>query len=114
MARILGYYPEGPLIDRMGSSQLFQVIFATAYTCFYIAFVTHWWLFLLFPVHYLRGPIHGAIISWCGHKYGYTNFDNNDQFKNTTLFDFLMLGELFQNNYLRHPKSANSVNIGSR
>ena len=27
------------------------------------------------PVHFLMGPIHGAIVNWCGHKYGYRNFD---------------------------------------
>ncbi|MFC0513486.1 acyl-CoA desaturase [Mucilaginibacter angelicae] len=102
-----GYYPEWPLIDRMGSSLLSRIIFALAYTCFYIIFATHWWLFLLLPIHYLMGPIHGAIVNWCGHKYGYTNFNNNDKSKNTTPFDFLMLGELFQNNHHRHPNSAN-------
>jgi stearoyl-CoA desaturase (delta-9 desaturase) len=53
------------------------------------------------------GPIHGAIVNWCGHKYGYSNFDNNDKSKNTTPFDFLMLGELFQNNHHKYPNSAN-------
>jgi stearoyl-CoA desaturase (delta-9 desaturase) len=55
----------------------------------------------------MMGPIHGAIVNWCGHKYGYSNFDNKDKSKNTTPFDFLMLGELFQNNHHRHPNSAN-------
>jgi stearoyl-CoA desaturase (delta-9 desaturase) len=53
------------------------------------------------------GPIHGAIVNWCGHKYGYSNFDNKDQSKNTTPFDFLMLGELFQNNHHKYPNSPN-------
>ena len=53
------------------------------------------------------GPLHGAIVNWCGHKYGYANFDNQDKSKNTTPVDFLMLGELFQNNHHKFPNSPN-------
>jgi stearoyl-CoA desaturase (delta-9 desaturase) len=109
-ARFEGHYPEWPIVDRIGSSILSRLAFGAAYTWFYIAFATHWWMFLLLPIHYLMGPIHGAIVNWCGHKYGYSNFDNNDKSKNTTPFDFLMLGELFQNNHHRHPNSANFGN----
>jgi len=45
------------------------------------------------------GPVHGAIVNWAGHKYGYRNFNEGDHSKNTLFFDFLMLGELFQNNH---------------
>jgi stearoyl-CoA desaturase (delta-9 desaturase) len=45
------------------------------------------------------GPIQGAIVNWAGHKYGYRNFDCPDQSKNTLLWDFLLMGELFQNNH---------------
>ena len=106
-ARFKGYFPEWPIIDRMGSSLLSRLLFGATYTAFYIAFATHWWMFLLLPIHYLMGPMQGAIVNWCGHKYGYTNFDNQDKSKNTSPFDFLMLGELFQNNHHRYPNSAN-------
>jgi len=106
-ARFKGNYPEWPLIDRMGSSTVSRLIFGTAYTSFYVFFATHWWLLLLLPVHFMMGPIQGAIVNWCGHKYGYTNFDNKDKSKNTSPFDFLLLGELFQNNHHRYPNSAN-------
>jgi stearoyl-CoA desaturase (Delta-9 desaturase) len=106
-ASLAGHYPEWPLIDRMGCSVVSQLGFGAAYTCFYIIFATHWWLFLLLPIHFLMGPVQGAIVNWCGHKYGYSNFDNKDKSKNTTPFDFLMLGELFQNNHHRYPNSAN-------
>ncbi|WP_256005135.1 acyl-CoA desaturase [Pedobacter deserti] len=106
-ARFGGHYPEWPVIDRIGSSIASRLFFGVLYTVFYIVFATEWWMFLLLPVHYLMGPIHGAIVNWCGHKYGYANFDNNDKSKNTSPFDFLMLGELFQNNHHRYPNSAN-------
>ena len=56
-------------------------------------------MYLLLPIHFLMGPVHGAIVNWAGHKYGYRNFNEGDHSKNTLFFDFLMLGELFQNNH---------------
>jgi stearoyl-CoA desaturase (delta-9 desaturase) len=53
------------------------------------------------------GPIHGAAVNWCGHKYGYSNYDNQDHSKNTLPLDFLMMGELFQNNHHKSPNDAN-------
>jgi stearoyl-CoA desaturase (delta-9 desaturase) len=68
-------------------------------------------MFALLPVHYIMGPVHGAIVNWCGHKYGYKNFDNGDHSKNTLVFDFLTAGELFQNN---HHKFGMSPNFAAR
>jgi len=81
------------------------------YIGFYVIFATHWWLFLLLPLHFFMGPLHGAIVNWCGHKYGYSNFDNGDHSKNMLPLDFFMMGELFQNN---HHKKPNDVNFAKR
>ena len=86
-----------------------RIGWGVAYVLFYIAFATQWWMFLLLPLHFLMGPIHGAIVNWSGHKYGYQNFDNNDKSRNSLFFDFLTGGELFQNN---HHKLPNRVNFG--
>lgn len=102
-----GNYPEWKFLDIIASSMVSRVIFGLLYVAFYIQFATAWWMFLLLPIHFLMGPLHGAIVNWCGHKYGYSNFDNNDKSKNTTPFDFLMLGELFQNNHHKRPNNAN-------
>jgi stearoyl-CoA desaturase (delta-9 desaturase) len=64
-------------------------------------------MYLLLPIHYFMGPIHGAIVNWCGHKYGYSNFDNKDHSKNSLPLDFLMMGELFQNNHHKVPNDPN-------
>ena len=41
-------------------------------------------MYLLLPIHFLIGPIQGAIVNWAGHKYGYRNFPGEkDQSKNT-------------------------------
>jgi stearoyl-CoA desaturase (delta-9 desaturase) len=53
------------------------------------------------------GPVHGSIVNWCGHRYGYRNFDSSDDSKNTLAFDFVTLGELFQNNHHRFGQSPN-------
>lgn len=91
--------PEWKLIDKLGDQWLSRVAWGLIYIGFYVAFATQWWMFLLLPIHFLMSPVHGAIVNWCGHKYGYSNFDNNDKSKNTFVFDLLMCGELFQNNH---------------
>jgi len=63
------------------------------------------------PFHFVMGPIHGAIVNWCGHKYGYRNFGTHDLSRNTLPFDFLTLGELFQNN---HHKDCTAPNFAVR
>lgn len=92
-------FPEYPLIDRIADSWFTRIGFGVAYTAFYVAFATHWWMFLLLPIHYLMGPVHGAIVNWAGHKYGYRNYNEKDHSKNTFILDLLMMGELFQNNH---------------
>jgi stearoyl-CoA desaturase (delta-9 desaturase) len=47
-------------------------------------------------------------VNWCGHKYGYVNFcDTGDKSRNSLPFDFLTLGELFQNNHHKFPSRTN-------
>lgn len=57
------------------------------------------------------GPVHGAIINWFAHKYGYVNFKVNDTAKNLLPFDFLMMGESYHNN---HHKFGGRANFGIR
>jgi stearoyl-CoA desaturase (delta-9 desaturase) len=64
-------------------------------------------MYALLPYHYIMGPVHGAIVNWCGHKYGYKNFDNGDKSRNTLIFDFVTMGELFQNNHHKFGMSPN-------
>ncbi|MGV3505180.1 MAG: acyl-CoA desaturase [Adhaeribacter sp.] len=108
-ARFEGNYPEWPALENFGGSKISRLLWGTAYVLFYIQFATHWWMYLLLPLHFLMGPLHGAIVNWSGHKYGYQNFDNHDKSRNSLFFDFLTGGELFQNN---HHKLPNRVNFG--
>jgi stearoyl-CoA desaturase (delta-9 desaturase) len=91
--------PAYPRLDKWADSWYSRIFFALIYVAIYVAYATQWWMFLLLPVHFLMGPVHGAIVNWAGHKYGYRNFEEGDHSKNTFFFDFLMLGELFQNNH---------------
>jgi len=52
-------------------------------------------------------PIHGVIINWFGHIYGYVNFKTSDTSKNLFRFDFLMMGEGYHNNHHKHSTRAN-------
>jgi len=104
-AEFKGNYPTWALVDRIGDDWKTRIGFGIIYTAIYVGFATSPWLFLLLPIHYLMGPMHGALVNWCGHKYGYSNYDNGDKSKNTTPWGFLMLGELFQNNHHKFPNS---------
>jgi stearoyl-CoA desaturase (delta-9 desaturase) len=104
-AKFDGGYPEWPALDKIADSWGTRIAFMVAYTAFYAAFATHAWMFLLLPVHFLMGPVHGAIVNWGGHKYGYRNYASDDRSRNSLPFDFLTAGELFQNNHHKYGMS---------
>jgi stearoyl-CoA desaturase (delta-9 desaturase) len=107
--RFEGDTPEWKLIDEtLGQSWPMRILFCVAYSAFYFAFATHWWqIAFMLPVHFVMGPVHGAIVNWCGHKYGYQSFDNGDKSRNTLPVDVLTMGELFQNNHHKYGASPN-------
>ena len=107
------YLPAWKKLDRLGNHPVTRVFFGALYTTFYIFFVPAgmWYLYLLLPIHFLMGPLQGAIVNWCGHKYGYKNYDNGDHSKNTSPWGVLLMGELFQNN---HHQDKNNSNFARR
>ena len=106
-AKFDGGYPEWKALDQFSQSWVVRIGFGALYTLFYVAFATHAWMYLLLPFHYLMGPIHGAIVNWCGHKYGYRNFENGDDSRNTIPIELVTMGELFQNNHHKFGMSPN-------
>ena len=68
-------------------------------------------MYLLLPIHFLMGPLHGAIINWFAHKYGYTNFKVSNTSKNFLPLDVLMMGESYHNN---HHAQADDPNFGHK
>jgi stearoyl-CoA desaturase (delta-9 desaturase) len=109
--RFAGDYPEWDFIDKLGQSWVARLGWVGIYAVIYFQFATSPWLFLLLPVQAVVGPVHGAIVNWCGHKYGYSNFNNNDHSKNTVPVDIFLMGELMQNN---HHKSPNNINFAKK
>ena len=110
--RFAGGYPEWKLLDEtLGQSWVMRVAWGALYSVPYFLFATHWWQWSLLPLQWVLGPIHGAIVNWCGHKYGYRNFQNGDGSRNTLVFDVVTMGELFQNN---HHRAASRLNFAWR
>lgn len=101
--------PEWAGFDGIGERWPSRIFWGLAYLIFYIFFATQWWMFLLLPIHFVMGPVHGAIINWLAHKYGYRNFNVKDTSKNLLPVDFLMWGEGFHNN---HHKFGGRANFG--
>jgi len=110
-SRFLGGYPEWDALDRIGSAWPARVAWGTAYALLYLWLATAWWQLLLLPLVWLMGPIQGAIVNWCGHRYGYRNFETTDASRNSLPFDFLCMGELFQNN---HHRASGRLNFAVR
>ncbi len=104
-SRFLGGYPEWPALERTFGHWPSRVAFGALYTLFYRRFATRRWQYLLLPLHFVMGPVHGAIVNWCGHRYGYRNFRTRDESRNSLPMDVLCMGELFQNNH--HARPAN-------
>jgi stearoyl-CoA desaturase (delta-9 desaturase) len=101
--------PRWDSFDRFARSWYSRIFWGLCYTCIYWQFATSWWLWLLLPIQFLLSPIHGAIINWFAHKYGYRNFEVGDTSRNFLPFDFLMMGESYHNN---HHKFGSKPNFG--
>ena len=101
--------PKWDAFDKFARSWQSRVFWGLLYTAFYWQFATAWYLWLLLPIHFLMSPVHGAIINWFAHKYGYRNFEVGDTSRNFLPVDFLMMGESYHNN---HHKNGSRANFG--
>ncbi len=108
-ARFTVGLPEWPALDRFADGWFSRLAWGALYVLVYIRFAPHPVFFLLLPFHFLMGPTHGAIVNWCGHKYGYRNFagENGDRSRNSLPIDFVTMGELFQNNHHKYGMAPN-------
>lgn len=101
--------PHWAFMEKLGDLWLVRLAWGAFYVWFYVQFADHWAYFLLLPIHFLMGPVHGVIINWYAHKYGYRNFDVNDTARNLLPVDILMMGESYHNN---HHKFGGRANFG--
>jgi stearoyl-CoA desaturase (Delta-9 desaturase) len=101
--------PQWFNFEKIAHHWITRLTWVVIYILFYSLFATEWWMFLFLPIHFVMGPLHGAIINWFAHKFGYRNFEVEDTSVNLMPFDFLMFGEGYHNN---HHKNGTRVNFG--
>lgn len=106
-AKFMKNLPSWEKFDRFAQHWGSRIAWGLAYIAFYIIFSPSAWFFLLIPAHLVMGPLHGVIINWFAHKYGYTNFKVSDTSKNLMPVDVFMLGEGFHNNHHKHGSRPN-------
>jgi stearoyl-CoA desaturase (delta-9 desaturase) len=106
-SKYLKELPNWKFMERFGDSIWVRLSWGAFYSLYYIYFATEWWMYLLLPIHYVMGPVHGAVINWFAHKIGYTNFKVSDTSKNMVNIDILMFGEGLHNNHHSHASSPN-------
>ena len=99
--------PQWQAFDSFARSWVSRLVWGASYFAVYWIYADAWWLWLLLPAQFLLSPIHGAIINWFAHIYGYRNFEVGDTSKNFLPFDFLMMGESYHNNHHKHGSRAN-------
>jgi stearoyl-CoA desaturase (delta-9 desaturase) len=106
-ARFEGQVVQSRFLEWMGKSWPMRIVWGAGFAAFYYFFATAAWQWARLPGHWIMGAMHGAIVNWGGHRYGYRNFDLDDASRNTLPIDVLTGGELFQNNHHKYPMSPN-------
>ncbi len=107
--KFLKNLPDWPKFDNFAEHIATRAAWGAIYIVIYAVLATAWWQWLFLPLTMVMGPLHGAVINWFAHKFGYTNFELKDTSKNFLPVDFLMWGESYHNN---HHKNGSSPNFG--
>jgi len=101
--------PGQSFIQKFASSIYSRITWIFIYIIVYLNITNSLWYLLLVPFHAYLLILQGSIINWCGHRYGYKNFENlKDNSTNTLSFDILFFGELLQNNHHKNPSRLSS------
>lgn len=99
--------PDWAAFDKFAGSMWPRLFWSACYFLFFLKFSTAWWQWLFLPPLLLMAPVHGAIVNWYAHKYGYENHEQSNTSKNLLPIDILMLGESYHNNHHKFPSSIN-------
>ena len=99
--------PDWPAFDKFAHGRFSRLFWVAVYITIFIAFATSPWWYLLLPLVVIMAPLHGVIINWYAHRYGYESFDMPNTSKNLLPVDFLMLGESYHNNHHKYPSNIN-------
>ncbi|RYG41289.1 MAG: acyl-CoA desaturase [Chitinophagaceae bacterium] len=103
--------PTWRSFDSFAHSTAARLVWVAAYLAFFYFFATSWWWYLLLPFVFSMGVVHGAIINWYAHKFGYINYKVKNTSMNLLHIDILMMGESYHNNHHKYP---GHVNFGKR
>lgn len=107
--RIARGVPRWDSFDNFANGAVSRLMWIGIYIAIFYFFVTAPWQWVLLPIVCAMAPVHGAIINWFAHKYGYRNYEVEDTSTNFLPFDFLMMGESYHNN---HHVRATDPNFG--
>jgi stearoyl-CoA desaturase (Delta-9 desaturase) len=105
--KFLKNVPDWPAFDKFVGQGWIRLIWVLLYLAFFIKFATAPWQYVFLPIIIFMAPVHGAIINWYAHKYGYRNFEVKNTSSNLLHVDILMLGESYHNNHHKFPSSPN-------
>ncbi len=65
-----------------------------------------WLLGYAYFLGVMSHPVQGWMVNSLGHAFGYRNFKTSDDSRNNTFVAYLVMGEGYQNNHHRFPRSA--------
>jgi stearoyl-CoA desaturase (Delta-9 desaturase) len=99
--------PEWDAFDRWADSAPSRLLWVGVYITIFVFFATSPWQYLLLLPIFAMGAVHGAIINWYAHKYGYTSYEMKNTSHNLISVDILMLGESYHNNHHKYPSAIN-------
>jgi stearoyl-CoA desaturase (delta-9 desaturase) len=99
--------PAWHSFDRFAESWGSRLAWCAVYIAIYVAFAPYWWMYLFLPIHFLMGPIHGAIVNYFAHKVGYSSFKQKNTSRNLIFMNIFMQGEGYHNNHHKFPSRPN-------
>lgn len=114
--------PQWHSFDRFAHGWTSRILWVIFYICSYSLLAYYvddtaaweWILVILFVLlSCFMGPLHGLIVNWYGHVWGYRNHERDDLSRNigrygmSVLMNLLMMGEDIHNNHHDSPSSAN-------
>ena len=105
--RFLKNLPEWTAFDKWADSSLSRILWVGIYIAIFVMLHATPWMYLLLLPIFAMGAVHGAIINWFAHKYGYTNYKLKNTSHNLISVDILMLGESYHNNHHKFPSAIN-------
>jgi len=94
--------------DNFAESMFSRIGWVLIYVGIYYWLGASWWMYCtLLPMQIVMGPLHGAVINWFAHKFGYVSHTANDTSKNLMPIDVFMMGEGYHNNHHKFPHRSN-------